>query len=235
MSFTWDSPDGAARGPGTAGDARPRGRYHGAVTLLAGVWPRCCAAAGRAPCTGCAALDALHHAVGLPAALRRAGHAHETRAAGWRPGRVVANHSARGSTSSRSTRASGSISSPSPRWRAGPASAAGADGGHRLHHPRSAQARAQQALFEERLRAGTSCCSFPKAPRPTGCGFLPSNQRFSRRSSPERPAHAMHIQPVSVVYRAAGQRRAVLWLVGRHGLRAALLRVLAAPRGARSR
>jgi hypothetical protein len=71
-----------------------------------------------------------------------------------------------------------------------------------------AEAAKQAALFERGCTRATGCCSFPKAPRPTGCASCRSARRSFAAFFADGLRDSLQVQPVSVVYpRRRGRRR----------------------------
>ena len=64
------------------------------------------------------------------------------------------------------------------------------------------QARAQQAIFEARLRAGHKLLFFPEGTSTDGLGILPFKPTLFAAFFAEGLAQGMQIQPVTVIYRA---------------------------------
>lgn len=75
------------------------------------------------------------------------------------------------------------------------------------------RARAQQALFEARLRAGDRLLFFPEGTSTDGQRVLPFKSTLFGAFFADHLAGSMHVQPVSVRYRASGGRdpRAYAW------------------------
>ncbi|MDX1780500.1 MAG: lysophospholipid acyltransferase family protein [Thalassovita sp.] len=93
------------------------------------------------------------------------------------------------------------------------------------------EAKVQQQIFEDRLLAGHKLLFFPEGTSTDGLVVLPFKSTLFQAFFSDHLRHEMHIQPVSVIYRApaGGDERFYGWWgdmdFGRH-----LLEVLAAPR-----
>ena len=92
------------------------------------------------------------------------------------------------------------------------------------------EAKVQQQIFEDRLLAGHKLLFFPEGTSTDGLLVLPFKSTLFQAFFSDHLRHEMHIQPVSVIYRApeGGDERFYGWWgdmdFGRH-----LLKVLAAP------
>ncbi|WP_127904309.1 lysophospholipid acyltransferase family protein [Solirhodobacter olei] len=96
---------------------------------------------------------------------------------------------------------------------------------------RGSEAKRQQALFEERLRSGHKLLFFPEGTSTDGLRVLPfKSTLFAAFFSPGL-CEELHIQPVSVVYRApTGQDARFYGWYGDMDFAPHLLKLLAAPR-----
>ena len=96
---------------------------------------------------------------------------------------------------------------------------------------RGREAKAHKALFEARLRAGHKLLFFPEGTSTDGLRVLPFKSTLFEAFFTHGLEHVMHIQPVSVVYRAppAAEPRFYGWW-GEMAFAPHLLKVLAARR-----
>ncbi|MFC2967258.1 lysophospholipid acyltransferase family protein [Acidimangrovimonas pyrenivorans] len=96
---------------------------------------------------------------------------------------------------------------------------------------RGREAKAQKELFEARLRAGHKLLFFPEGTSTDGLRVLPFKSTLFEAFYTHGLEHVMHIQPVSVVYRApeGADRRFYGWW-GEMDFAPHLLKVLAARR-----
>lgn len=93
------------------------------------------------------------------------------------------------------------------------------------------QARAQTALFEERLKAGHKLLFFPEGTSTDGLRVLPFKPTLFAAFFSEQLGDEIAVQPVTVVYRApAGESRRFYGWWGEMEFGPHLLKVLAAPR-----
>ena len=94
------------------------------------------------------------------------------------------------------------------------------------------EAKAQQEVFETRLRAGHRLLFFPEGTSTDSLRILPFKSTLFAAFYGPRLEHLMHVQPVTVIYRAPADRdpRFFGWW-GDMGFGPHLLAVLAAPAG----
>lgn len=96
------------------------------------------------------------------------------------------------------------------------------------------EAKCQQALFEDRLRAGHKLMFFPEGTSTDAIRVLPFKSTLFAAFFTHGLDHIMHIQPVSVIYHApAGQDARFYGWWGEMDFAPHLLQVLAAPRQGR--